>query len=60
MDYKCEKCGNDTLFYNEISLVAKEVFNQKTGKVYIRDKTNIKDNFFEPTYCKKCDHCVAQ
>lgn len=58
MDFKCDECGNETLFYHNVSVEAKQVFNQKTGKEYIRDKTNSVDNFFQPVICYKCRNVV--
>ena len=60
MEYKCDSCGNETLFYNEVSVDAKQVFNQKTGKEYIRDKTNMIDNFFQSVHCYKCGETVCE
>jgi predicted nucleic acid-binding Zn ribbon protein len=58
MEYKCEQCGNETLFYSEVSVVAKQVYNQKKDIFYIREKSNVIDNAFHPVYCYKCNHCV--
>lgn len=56
--YKCQNCGNETLFYNNVTVEAKQVFNQKTGKQYIRDKTDMVDDYSNPIICYKCDELV--
>ena len=58
-NYKCS-CGNKERFYNEISVVAKMVFNQKTGNEYIREKSDQVDNFLQPVYCYVCGTNVSE
>lgn len=60
MKFKCSSCGNETLFYHDVSVEAKQVFNQKNGKEYIRDKTDYIDNLFEAVRCYKCGETVQQ
>lgn len=59
--YKCEKCGNKRFFYNELSVMAKELIDQKNGKrngkIIDIDKT-MTDNYFQPIYCYKCGEVV--
>lgn len=60
IEYKCDSCGNETLFYNDVSVEAKRVFNQKNGKEYIRDKSNLIDNYFQFVKCYKCGSVVDE
>lgn len=60
MEYKCESCGNETMFYNDVSVEAKMVFNQKNGKEYIRDKSDSIDNYFPSIRCYKCEETVKE
>ena len=60
MNFKCKECGNESLFYHNVSVEAKQVFNQKTGKEYIRDKSDSVDNFFPSVHCYKCGFTVRE
>lgn len=60
MVYKCDLCGNESLFYNGVSVEAKRVFNQKNGKEYIREKSNLIDNYFQSIHCYKCGKTVSE
>jgi predicted nucleic-acid-binding Zn-ribbon protein len=61
--YKCGNCGNKRFFYNEVSVMAKELLDQKqgprNGKI-IEIESNRTDNFFEIVYCYKCGEVVEE
>jgi len=57
MQLKCKECGNDKVFYRQISVVAKLKINNKgedLKTVYNINKSHI-DGYYEPIYCGKCD-----
>lgn len=60
--YICPHCGNDKYFYYEVSVVARQKFNNKTGndvgKPYKVNKDNI-DTTYHHIYCWECDGIVA-
>lgn len=60
--YICPHCGNDEYFYYEVSVVARQKFNTKTGndvgKPYKVNKDNI-DSTYSLIYCWECDGIVA-
>lgn len=60
--YFCENCGNKRYFYNEVSVMAIQLIDNKQGKKHNKitdaDITNV-DNYFEPIYCYECGNNVA-
>ncbi|WP_107841874.1 hypothetical protein [Metasolibacillus meyeri] len=60
MKYKCEKCGNDHLFYNEVALLAKQLICNKESAMdgEIVNKTDEVANTYEIVYCYRCGEVV--
>lgn len=61
MRLKCIKCGNDKLFYRQISVTAKLKVNNKgedLKTIFNVDKGHI-DGYYETHFCSKCDAVVS-
>lgn len=63
-DYYCNNCGNSRYFYNEVSIMARQMIDNKQGKQHNKimhiDTTNV-DNFYEENiYCYKCETQVSE
>ncbi|MCT6925295.1 hypothetical protein [Metasolibacillus sp.] len=60
MNNKCEKCGNDHLFYNEVALLAKQLICNDESYMdgEIVDKTDEVANAYEIVYCYQCREVV--
>ncbi|APT48322.1 hypothetical protein BSA145_20885 (plasmid) [Bacillus safensis] len=62
-DYYCNNCGNSRYFYNEVSVMARQMIDNKKGKQHDKimhvDPSNV-DNYFEPIYCSKCETQVSE
>lgn len=55
---ECPECGNKRFFYNEVSVMAKQLIDVKEGVRHgkiIHVESNMIDNFFESVHCYKCD-----